>query len=137
MNGQWAQKNLDSGQKFSVGGANSVRAYRSGVLSGDIGVFGSLELRYALPLPPDLQPTGNWQVSAFFDGAKLHTNKNSVGTGSNKASLSGAGLGLNWQGPQQWRTRITYARSLGKEPSQLTGSSAKQTSAWVELGTAF
>lgn len=71
------------------------------------------------------------------DGAKLHTNKNSVGTGSNKASLSGAGLGLNWQGPQQWRTRITYARSLGKEPSQLAGSSAKQTSAWVELGTAF
>lgn len=137
MNGQWAQKNLDSGQKFSVGGANSVRAYRSGVLSGDIGVFGSLELRYALPLPPDLQPTGNWQVSAFFDGAKLHTNKNSVGTGSNKASLSGAGLGLNWQGPQQWRTRITYARSLGNTPSQLAGSSSKQSSAWVELGTAF
>ena len=137
MNGQWAQKNLDNGQKFSVGGANSVRAYRSGVLSGDIGVFGSLELRYALPLPPDLQPTGNWQVSAFVDGAKLHTNKNSVGTGSNKASLSGAGLGLNWQGPQQWRTRITYARSLGNTPSQLTGSSAKQSSAWVELGTAF
>jgi hemolysin activation/secretion protein len=136
-NGQWAQKNLDNGQKFSVGGANSVRAYRSGVLSGDIGVFGSLELRYALSLPPDLQPTGNWQVSAFVDGAKLHTNKNSVGSGSNKASLSGAGLGLNWQGPQQWRARITYARSLGKEPSQLTGSSAKQSSAWVELGTAF
>jgi hemolysin activation/secretion protein len=137
MNGQWAQKNLDNGQKFSVGGANSVRAYRSGVLSGDMGVFGSLELRYALPLPPDLQPTGNWQVSAFVDGAKLHTNKNSVGTGSNKANLSGAGLGLNWQGPRQWRTRITYARSLGNTPSQLTSSSAKQSSTWVELGTAF
>ena len=137
MNGQWAQKNLDSGQKFSVGGANSVRAYRSGVLSGDMGAFGSLELRYALPLPPDLQQTGNWQVSAFVDGAKLHTNKNAVGSGSNKASLSGAGLGLNWQGPQQWRARVTYARSLGNEPSQLAGSSAKQSSAWVELGTGF
>ena len=135
MNGQWAQKNLDNGQKFSVGGANSVRAYRSGVLSGDSGAFGSLELRYALP--PYLQQTGNWQVSAFVDSATLHTNKKPWSSGSNKASLSGAGLGLNWQGPGQWRARVTYARSLGNEPSQLAGSSAKQSSAWVELGTGF
>ena len=137
MNGQWAQKNLDSGQKFSVGGANSVRAYRSGVLSGDSGAFGSLELRYALPLPQNLQQTGNWQVSAFVDSATLHTNKKPWSSGSNKASLSGAGLGLNWQGPGQWRARVTYARSLGNEPSQLAGSAAKQSSAWVELGTGF
>ena len=137
MNGQWAQKNLDNGQKFSVGGANSVRAYRSGVLSGDSGAFGSLELRYALPLPPYLQQTGNWQVSAFVDSATLHTNKKPWSSGSNKASLSGAGLGLNWQGPGQWRARVTYARSLGNEPSQLAGSAAKQSSAWVELGTGF
>ena len=137
MNGQWAQKNLDNGQKFSVGGANSVRAYRSGVLSGDSGAFGSLELRYALPLPQNLQQTGNWQVSAFVDSATLHTNKKPWSSGSNKASLSGAGLGLNWQGPGQWRARVTYARSLGNEPSQLAGSAAKQSSAWVELGTGF
>jgi hemolysin activation/secretion protein len=135
MNGQWAQKNLDNGQKFSVGGANSVRAYRSGVLSGDSGAFGSLELRYALP--PYLQQTGNWQVSAFVDSATLHTNKKPWSSGSNKASLSGAGLGLNWQGPGQWRARVTYARSLGNEPSQLAGSAAKQSSAWVELSTGF
>ena len=137
MNGQWAQKNLDNGQKFSVGGANSVRAYRSGVLSGDSGAFGSLELRYALPLPQNLQQTGNWQVSAFVDSATLHTNKKPWSSGSNKASLHGAGLGLNWQGPGQWRARVTYARSLGNEPSQLAGSAAKQSSAWVELGTGF
>ena len=137
MNGQWAQKNLDNGQKFSVGGANSVRAYRSGVLSGDSGAFGSLELRYALPLPQNLQQTGNWQVSAFVDSATLHTNKKPWSSGSNKASLSGAGLGLNWQGPGQWRARVTYARSLGNEPSQLAGSAAKQSSAWVELSTGF
>ena len=137
MNGQWAQKNLDNGQKFSVGGAYSVRAYRSGVLSGDSGAFGSLELRYALPLPQNLQQTGNWQVSAFVDSATLHTNKKPWSSGSNKASLSGAGLGLNWQGPGQWRARVTYARSLGNEPSQLAGSAAKQSSAWVELGTGF
>ena len=137
MNGQWAQKNLDNGQKFSVGGANSVRAYRSGVLSGDSGAFGSLELRYALPLPPYLQQTGNWQVSAFVDSASLHTNKKPWSSGSNKASLSGAGLSLNWQGPGQWRARVTYARSLGNEPSQLAGSAAKQSSAWVELSTGF
>jgi hypothetical protein len=41
------------------------------------------------------------------------------------------------QGPGQWRARITYARSLGDTPSQLAGSTAKQSSAWVELGTGF
>jgi hemolysin activation/secretion protein len=76
-------------------------------------------------------------VSAFVDSAKLHTNKNSWSSGSNEASLSGAGVGLNWQGPGQWRARITYARSLGDTPSQLAGSGAKQSSAWVELGTGF
>ena len=76
-------------------------------------------------------------MSAFVDSATLHTNKKPWSSGSNKASLSGAGLGLNWQGPGQWRARVTYARSLGNEPSQLAGSAAKQSSAWVELGTGF
>ena len=76
-------------------------------------------------------------MSAFVDSAKLHTNKKPWSSGSNKASLSGAGVGLNWQGPRQWRARVTYARSLGDTLSQLAGSAAKQSSAWVELSTGF
>jgi hemolysin activation/secretion protein len=138
MNGQWAQKNLDSGQKFSIGGATSVRAYRSGVLSGDSGAFGSLELRYILPMPQAREPTGTWQVTAFVDSAMLQTNKNPWSSGSNEASLNGAGLGLNWQAPKGVSGRIFIASSLGELPTQLAGSvSTTHTNAWMELSWAF
>ena len=137
MNGQWAQKNLDSGQKFSIGGATSVRACRSGVLSGDSGAFGSLELRYILPMPQAMEPTGTWQVTAFVDSAMLQTNKNPWSSGSNEASLNGAGLGLNWQGPQGVSGRIFIASSLGELPTQLAGSASTHTNAWMELSWAF
>jgi len=138
MNGQWAQKNLDSGQKFSIGGANSVRAYRSGVLSGDSGTFGSLELRYIVPMPQVLEPTGTWQLTAFVDSAMVQTNKNPWSSGSNEASLNGAGLGLNWQGPKGFAGRIFIASSLGELPTQLAGSgSTTHTNAWMELSWAF
>ena len=137
MNGQWTQKNLDSGQKFSIGGATSVRAYRSGVLSGDGGAFGSLELRYILPIPQAMEPTGTWQVTAFVDSAMVQTNKNPWSSGSNEASLNGAGLGLNWQGPKGVSGRIFIASSLGELPSQLSGSESTHTNAWWELSWAF
>jgi len=137
MNGQWAQKNLDSGQKFFIGGTTSVRAYSSGVLSGDGGAFGSLELRYILPLPQAMEPTGIWQVTAFVDSAMVQTNKNPWSSGSNEASLNGAGLGLNWQGSKGVSGRIFIASSLGELPSQLAGSESTHTNAWAELSWAF
>ena len=138
MNGQWAQKNLDSGQKFSIGGTTSVRAYRSGVLSGDSGAFGSLELRYILPMPQAMEPTGTWQVAAFVDSAMVQTNKNPWSSGSNEASLNGAGLGLNWQGSKGVSGRIFIAASLGELPTQLAVSaSTTHTNAWMELSWAF
>ena len=137
MNGQWAQKNLDSGQKFSIGGATSVRAYRSAVLSGDSGAFGSLELRYILPIPPTMEPTGTWQLAAFVDSAMVQTNKNPWSSGSNEASLNGAGLGLNWQGAKGVSGRIFIAASLGELPTQLAGSESTHTNAWWELSWAF
>ena len=137
MNGQWAQQNLDNGQKFSIGGASSVRAYSSGVLSGDGGAFGSLELRYILPLPQTMEPTGIWQVAAFVESAMVQTNKNPGSSGSNEASLNGAGLGLNWQGTGGVSGRIFIAASLGELPSQLAGSESTHTNAWWEMSWAF
>jgi hemolysin activation/secretion protein len=137
MNGQWAQQNLDNGQKFSIGGASSVRAYSSGVLSGDGGAFGSLELRYILPLPQTMEPTGIWQVTAFVESAMVQTNKNPWSSGSNEASLNGAGLGLNWQGTGGVSGRIFIAASLGELPSQLAGSESTHTNAWWEMSWAF
>ena len=141
FNGHWAQGNLDASQKFSVGGARNVRAYESGVLSGDSGQSLSLELRHMLPVPAGIFGTagvGQWQAVAFWDGGRVKVNQQPWTTSStNHAVIRGAGLGLNWQGPGQWRARITYARSLGNKPAQLAGSAAKHSKAWVELGTGF
>ncbi len=137
MNGQWAQKNLDNGQKFSVGGATSVRAYRSGLLSGDSGASGSFELRYTLPTSQALEQTGTWQLAAFIDGATVQTNQSPWSSGSNEASISSAGLGLNWQGPKGASLRMFIASSLGELPSQLAGSESTHTNAWWELSWAF
>jgi len=135
FNGQWAQKNLDNEQKFFVGGANSVRAYRSSVLSGDSGAFASLELRYTLPQL--LEQTGNWQLAAFVETGTVHINKTPWSIGSNQATISGAGLGLNWQGSKGLTGRIFIASSLGQVPSQLADSKPTHTNAWVELRWAF
>ena len=59
------------------------------------------------------------------------------GSGSNEASLSGAGLGLNWQGTGGVSGRIFIASSLGELPSQLAGSESTHTHAWWELSWAF
>ena len=143
FSGQWAHGNLDASQKFSVGGARNVRAYESGVLSGDSGQSLSLELRHMLTLPAGSSGnsgnsgTGQWQAIAFWDGGRVKVNQQPWTTSVNNALIRGAGVGLNWQGPRQWRARITYARSLGDTPAQLAGSMAHHRSAWVELGTGF
>jgi len=137
LNAQWAQKNLDSSQKFSLGGPGNVRAYRSGSLSGDSGASASLELRYTLPLPERLQETGVWQLAAFVDGAQLQTNRNTWASGSSAAGVVGAGLGLNWQGPKGWTGRAYIASALGELPTQLDGSNATHSNAWLELAVAF
>ncbi len=135
FNGQWAQKNLDNEQKFFIGGANSVRAYHSSVLSGDSGAFASMELRYTLP--QEWQQMGTWQLAAFVDTAAVQINKSPWSSGSNQATISGAGLGLNWQGPKGLAGRLFVASSLGQVPSQLAGSKPNHTNAWVELRWAF
>lgn len=49
LDGQMSTKDyLSSGLRFYIGGANSVRGYKESLLSGDKGIFGSME--YQLPL---------------------------------------------------------------------------------------
>ena len=57
---QYAWHNLDSSEKFYIGGYNAVRAFPQGESGGDHGLLASLELRYQ---------TGNphFQLAAFYD----------------------------------------------------------------------
>jgi hemolysin activation/secretion protein len=129
--GQWANTNLDSSQKMSVGGPYSVRAYDVGALSGDTGYRTSVELRYDLGQVVG----GKLQAVAFWDGAYLKVNQRPWVAGANSATLSGAGVGLDWTGLNQWRARAYLASPLGPTPELVRTTDS--TRMWTEVAYRF
>ncbi len=125
--GQWANTNLDSSQKMTVGGSNSVRAYDTGALSGDIAYSASAEWRH------DVAST--WQSVVFIDTAHVTVNKNPWAAADNSATLSGAGVGLNWSGFDHWHARATLAAPIG--PTPVLVATTKSVRLWMEIGRRF
>ena len=129
--GQVANDNLDSSQKMSVGGPYSVRAYDAGTVSGDSGYQGTVELRFDLGQAWQ----GQWQAVAFVDGAHVTVNKTAWTAGINSDSLSGAGVGLNWSGPDLWSVKSFVAEPIGSTP--VLAGATKSLLAWVEISKRF
>ena len=129
---QIAQDNLDSSQKMTFGGPNSVRAYDNGTVSGDNGKLMKLELRRFLG---DFY--GAWQGVAFLDTARVEVNHDRwpADTGKNKASLCGIGLGLQWAGPQQTAARTFLATSIGGD--NVLTENGNSTIGWFEIAKYF
>lgn len=91
FSGQWAGKNLDSSERFSLGGANGVRAYPSGEGIGDEGWLLQLEIRYQL---------GGFAPYVFHDSGSTTIYARPAGitpaVTNNRRSLSGQGVGLRY-----------------------------------------
>ena len=128
---QWTHDNLDSSQKMIAGGPYTVRGYDLGVLSGDTGEIGTVEFQHTLGVAWG----GNWQAAAFFDSEHIIVNKNPWVAGTNAATLNGAGLGLNWSGPQQWSAKLQVAERVGGVPSLIQDPSSVRL--WAEINRAF
>lgn len=112
LSGQVADSNLDSSEKFYLGGANGVRAYPSNEGSGSEGMMLNLELRYRAR--PDVLLTG------FYDWGQITQNHdNDVGppANPNRYELQGAGIAASWSGPRGLNLRATYARRIGNNPN--------------------
>ncbi|MGK5064899.1 ShlB/FhaC/HecB family hemolysin secretion/activation protein [Janthinobacterium sp. LB3P112] len=131
LSGQWADGNLDSAEKMTAGGPYTVRAYDIGAISGDTGYAGTLEMRHELG--PLLY--GKWQVLAFIDSACVKVNRHPWSKAENSATLSGAGIGLNWAGPEQWRASVSVATRLGAAPAMLARPSSVR--AWLVASKGF
>ncbi len=129
--GQWANGNLDPSQQMTAGGPYTVRAYDMGVLSGDDGYLGSVEIRHDLAYFH-----GKWQLVGFYDSQHVIVNKNPWTPGVNSATLSGAGLGLNWMGAKEWSVRTYVAARTGSASSVLLPNSSSSR-VWVEVGKGF
>ncbi|UCJ17471.1 ShlB/FhaC/HecB family hemolysin secretion/activation protein [Pseudomonas sp. MM211] len=122
LQGQWADGNLDSSEKISLGGAYGVRAYPQGEASGDQGWLANLELRYAL--------TDSWQLSSFLDHGQVRLNKDTWSNGENHRSLSAAGVGARWAA-HDWQVNAVAAWKLGNDDPQSDVDRSPRV--WVQL----
>ncbi len=112
LSGQWAGKNLDSSEKFYLGGAYGVRAYPSSEGGGALGQLLNLELRQQLP--------AGLNLTAFYDIGQITINADNRFTGAsarNGYTLKGAGLALGWQMNSGASLKATLARRIGDNPN--------------------
>jgi hemolysin activation/secretion protein len=107
---QWSNRNLDSSQKFSLGGPGAVRAYPVGEASGDQGAMLSAEARW--------RPAKGWQLSLFTDAGLIRLQQQPWSLGSaapNRYVLRGMGLGINYT-DDHVRAQLLIARRTGANP---------------------
>ena len=91
LSAQRAGKNLDSSEKFVLGGVNGVRAYPQGEASGDSGYVATVEARY---VPDFAAIPGVLQPFVFVDAGGVTISQNPFAVTSNKRRLAGGGIGL-------------------------------------------
>lgn len=80
------------------------------MLNENIGYVGSAALRRELG-----NLAGRWQALAFTESARVRINRDPWTPAQNRATLSGAGIGLTWEGPVSptnnvRRNLITFAK---------------------------
>lgn len=124
---QFTDRNLDSSERFGLGGAQGVRAYPLGEGMGDQGWLGQLELRY---------DAGAFAPYAFYDAAQADINYRPWSAAAEQSRfISGAGFGVRTT-YQQWSGDVAIAWALKGGDAQ---ADAKQTAAriWFSLNRSF
>jgi hemolysin activation/secretion protein len=119
--GQLADSNLDSSQKFILGGPAGVRAYPVGEASGDSGHIMTLETRYELP---EIVPGIRAQLVLFGDLGHIRLNKDTWPgsvtniSGRNHYWLAGAGPGINIEKSGVFHVQFSYGHKIGHNPGR-------------------
>lgn len=120
--GQRAFQNLDTTERFSLGGPSGVRAFAPGEGTGDEGDLFTAELRF-LPLDSWFGRASREMVlSAFYDVGHATfrhdpslPSLNALPGAPNSATFSGAGIGAIWDRPQSFGLRLNLAWPLTGE----------------------
>ncbi|MDO9365692.1 MAG: ShlB/FhaC/HecB family hemolysin secretion/activation protein [Methylotenera sp.] len=121
LTGQYAGNNLDSSEKFILGGPNGVRAYPGSEGLGDSGVLANMELRYDIP---GNAQWGDFQLVGFYDVGRINLHKESNGipistaTNRNEYSLSGWGMGATLSKSGSHMLRLVWAQKIGDNPGR-------------------
>jgi hemolysin activation/secretion protein len=124
---QWAGKNLDSSEKFALGGPQGVRAYPGGEGSGDEAWLLNLEWRQELER--------DWRVVGFVDVGEVTLRRNPFTPGlMNRYMLSGGGATLAWTPVPGSQVSATVASRFGNNPARdATGRDSDNRPARTQL----
>jgi hemolysin activation/secretion protein len=118
---QFSPGNLDSGEKFYLGGPYGVRAYPVGEGSGDAGQLLNVDLRIKLPVPAEY---GTVQLSGFYDAGRITMHMNPwansllTATGENNYWLQGAGMELVYLYNTRLSLKGSWAHVIGDNPGR-------------------
>jgi len=104
---QLSEDTLFSLEKFSVGGANSVRGFRENELVRDTGIATSIEFR--IPVFKDQAGLTPFQLAPFIDAGY---SRNKGGNDTTTQSLLGAGVGLHWDPDPSFHAELYLARGF-------------------------
>lgn len=124
---QRASQNLDSSEKFAIGGLDAVRAYPLGEGIGDEGELASVEWRHDL--------SANLQAAAFYDVGRVRISHDPFAAGKNTRTLSGAGLGLYARLANVQLRAAAAWRIQGGPPTSV--SQDRKPTLWIAASTAF
>jgi hemolysin activation/secretion protein len=116
IEGQWASKNLDTSEKYFLGGPYSMAGYPVGQVGGDNAVLLYADLRYDFYTMPW---GGDFQLKAFYSygwvevmkDPKKYTAYYGVDDKYNEMTLQTVGLGLS----QTWSDTIVIRAMVGKQ----------------------
>jgi hemolysin activation/secretion protein len=110
LSGQYAKQNLDSSEKFYLGGPSGVRGYPVSEGGGSQGHLGTVELRTRLPK--------NWELRFFYDSGRVKQTVNDYAgmPTPNWLNYRSHGASLVWQGPRNITLTATLSQRIGENP---------------------
>ena len=137
LSGQLSSKNLDSSEKFYLGGFNGVRAYPADEGGGSEGALANLEARVRLP--------HNFAAVGFFDYGTVRISRYKDYPGApypNTDTLEGAGLSLAWTADFGLNIKATAARRIGRNPDPTSSGNDQDGSlitnrVWLQISMPF
>jgi len=120
FSGQHGNKNLDSSEKFYLGGARTVRAYPTSEIGGTHGFLFNIDHSYIL--------TDTITLNSFYDHGYVKQYKKDVNRSTNQAltiegnsndvTLRGYGFSLKYLGPYDTSFEFIWSDRIGSNPNR-------------------
>lgn len=118
---QVANKNLDTSEKFYLGGPRNIRAYSGEEAGGDQGQILNLEARWRLPYSS--RANESWTLIGFYDWGRVQRNRftwagwnTATPSMPNTYNLQGMGVGARAQFGNRGSIELLLARKLASNP---------------------